>query len=398
MKYDANDASSEGAQEGFIIDRNFMVAALARFVNDHKKDEDITTLYDTKLMYVDYENKRVLIRSSETNEEEYLPYDLLVGCDGIRSVVREAMVKRHSTFELDVRDIFQNFKAVHVKLPDGVNAASMHLLPNCLPDMQGIGLPETGNMINISIGIPRNKFEELADELKSDDASVVAEYLKKNFVAFDAIDFEDFGRQWAAQKWNRTGQVHCNFYHSKECGIVLMGDAAHATSPSIGMGMNTALRDAHFFYNLVKEHDDNLANVLPEFSKLRVKEGNSLSDLAYNLYCFDTKAQLMETLHLVIRGKLNKLFPSLVTPHPTVLIGMSKFTLAQAYQHAHDLGVIPKHRRINNEIRQAFFERECGMIGEKNVIYPDNSRKIYGGLTFSVGILASVAYFMYSQQ
>lgn len=392
IKNKASTPSSGGAVEGFIIDRNFMVAALARFVNDHKKDEDVTTLYDTKIMYVDYENKRALIRNNNTQEEEYVPYDLLVGCDGIRSVVREALVKRHPTFELEVKDIFQSFKSVHVALPKGVSAASMHLLPGCLEHMMGIGLPETGNMINISIGVPRSDFDKLPSALKSDNPEEVAEYFRKNFVPFELVDYDDLARQWVGQRWNRTGQVHCNFYHSNECGIVIMGDAAHATSPSIGMGMNTALRDAQFFYSLLQEQKDNLADVLPKFSELRVKDGNALSDLAMHLYCLDTKAQLKETIHLVVRSKLNMMFPSLVTPHPQAIIGMTKYTLAQVYQHAHSLGIIQKHRRINDEVRQAFFERETGMIDEKNPMfqkYRTNYLKVLAiGAVVVAGVIA----------
>lgn len=274
-----------------------------------------------------------------------------------------------------------------------MHAASLHLFPGCLPNANanGIGLPETGNMINISIGVPRHKFEELPDALKSDDAHAVAEYFRNNFVAFELEDYEDFGRQWAEQRWNLTGQVHCNFYHSNECGIVLMGDAAHATSPSLGMGMNTALRDAQFFYNLIREHKDNLADVLPEYSRLRVKEGNSLTHLSMNAYCFDAKAQFIETLHMLIRTKLNVFFPSIISPHPQSIIGSSKFTLAQVYQHAHSLGVIPKLRRINDETRQSFFERECGMIDEKNPLFNDNRRMIIG-LSICVGIVVSAVF------
>jgi len=224
-------------------------------------------------------------------------------------------------------------------------------------------------MINISIGVPRNKFDELPSALKSDNPDEVAEFFRKNFLAFELVDYDDLARQWVGQRWNRTGQVHCNFYHSTECGIVIMGDAAHATSPSIGMGMNTALRDAQFLYRLIGEHNDNLADVLPKFSEQRVKDGNSLSDLAMHLYCLDTKAQLKETLHMVIRSKLNTLFPSFVTPHPQAIIGLSKYSLAEVYQHAHSLGIMKKHRRINDEVRQSFFERETGMIDEDKPMF-----------------------------
>jgi kynurenine 3-monooxygenase len=79
--------------ENFIVDRNFIVAALARFVADAKKGDGregdmCTTLYEHKVLYVDYEQKRVLIRKTdEKNHEFYLPYDLLVGADGMFRVL-----------------------------------------------------------------------------------------------------------------------------------------------------------------------------------------------------------------------------------------------------------------------------------------------------------------------
>ncbi|KAG7337482.1 kynurenine 3-monooxygenase [Nitzschia inconspicua] len=356
--------------ENFIIDRNFIVAAIARFVDDAKKQPHnnnlCQTLYQHKLMYVDYDQRRVLVRSViDANNEFYLPYDLLVGCDGVRSVVREAMVKRHSTFEMDVGDIFQAFKAVHVERPDTVKEASLHLLPACFPDMLGIALPETGNMLNISMGVPRHLFDQLAPDLKSDDPKVVAEYTRKNFQAFQLEDYDDFAQQWVDQPWNRTGQVHCNFYHSNEINVVLMGDAAHATSPSIGMGMNTALRDAAVFYNLLQQHKDDFSIVLPSFSQLRVKEGNSLTDLAMNLYCMDTKQQMVETIHMVVRTTLHKMIPNIIAEHPQNMIGRVKFNLSDVYQQATTLGIMQKHRRINDTIRHEYFEESTGMITKR---------------------------------
>merc|ERR1712113_777532 len=100
-----------------------------------------------------------------------------------------------------------------------------------------------------------------------------------------------------------------------------MGDAAHATSPSIGMGMNTALRDAQVFVEILEDCKDDLTRALPAFSEARVKEGNALSDLALHLYCRDNTQQMMETLHLVIRGYLHSKFPSFVDEHAQAMIG-----------------------------------------------------------------------------
>ena len=46
---------------------------------------------------------------------------------------------------------------------------------------------------------------------------------------------------WVGQPWSQTGQVHCSFYHSLKLQLLILGDAAHATSPSIGPPRSIAL-------------------------------------------------------------------------------------------------------------------------------------------------------------
>ena len=362
-KMSAGAAAPDVDSENFIVDRNFIVAAIARYVKDvHAKDEYYHAMYNSRCQYVDYENKRVLVRDAETQKESYVGYDLLVGCDGIRSTVREAMVKRHSNFSCHVTDIFQNFKAVHVDLPDDVSSTSMSIIPTPFPLFQGIALPETGGKVNITCGYSRNNIDNIAEELKSDDYKVVAKYVKENFAAFGLVDYDDFAKQWVGQRWNQTGMVHCNFYHSSQLNIVLMGDAAHATSPSIGMGMNTALRDAQAFYNILKKTKDNLAIALPKYSEERVKEGNSLTSLAFNLYCLDQKQQAYEIIHQIVRTILHKFFPSFVKEHPQTMIGRRGIELSDVFSQSIQLGIMQKYRAINERIIHEHFEESCGMV------------------------------------
>lgn len=361
------DESNKVDQEGHVVDRNFVVAAMAKYMDEqHGNDELLTRRYETTLQYVDSDNRRVLVRSNDDNEttkEEYLDYDLLVGADGARSVVRDAFVRDVYDFEADFGDIFNAFRAVHVEKPPGLNPSAVYLLPEVFPKMTGILLPMPGGaMSNISIGVPRNNFDKIAPELKSKDVRVVSDYIRKNFKAFELADYDDFARKWIANcRWNRTAMVHCNTYHNTKAQALLMGDAAHATSPSIGMGMNTALRDAQKFAELLQEYDDDLDKVLPEYSRRRVPEGNSLTDLAFHLFCLDDRVQLWETLHQVIRSKLHSWFPTLIAEHPQAIIGQPKHSLTEVYQLATRLNVVSKHRPINNKIRQTYFEHQVGM-------------------------------------
>ena len=371
-----NDASSEALRKyrvsrgepgdipaAFIVDRNFVVAAIARYLKDtHENDPQFTARYETKCQYVDYENKKVLVRDCKTNVEEYVSYDLLVGCDGVRSTVREALVKRHSDFQFEYTDIFNEFKQVHVKQPTTVPTKGMSIIPNIFGVCNGILLPETGGMANISIGCPRNNFEKLPYELKSDDYKIVSKYIRENFKAFEMIDYDHFAKQWVGQRWNQTGMVHCNFYHSLKAGVLIMGDAAHATSPSIGMGMNTALRDAQVFSEILEETKDDFEQALPAFSEARVKEGNSLSDLAFHLYSLDTKQQLIEVFHTMVRSFFFLRFPWLVNEHPQTMIGRRGVSLCEVYDQAVKVGIIDKHRAVNDRIRMQDFEKTTGMV------------------------------------
>lgn len=352
-------------QEGFIVDRNFIVAALARYAKDNMQNSNFyTSKYETELLYVDSSNKRILVRDINTQREEYLEYDLLIGADGVRSTVREALVKKHFDFELQINDIFNEFKAVHIQRPDALSPTGIAFLPGCLPNFNGIVLPETGDLINLSMGVTRNHFDSIDDALKSDDPKIVAKYFAENFKAFKLSDevYLDWATQWCNQRWNRTGQVHCNKYSSLDCGIVLMGDSAHATSPSIGMGMNTALRDAQKFAELLDKYDDDLERVLPQYSTDRVPEGNSLTHLALNLYCFDTKVQMKSMLKGIVRSGMHYFLPKLVDPDPQAIIGQPEVTMSNVFNMAIGQGVLGKHREINQRIRQEYFEKEIGMV------------------------------------
>ena len=375
--------------EAFIVDRNFVVAALARYVREtHRNDPSYTAMYKTQCQYVDYQNRRVLVRDVETKDEHYIDYDLLVGCDGVRSTVREALVKRHSDFSLEYTDIFQEFKQVHLKTPEGLSRSAMHVLPDIFPSCQGICLPETGDQVNIGIGVPRNLFNEMADELKSDDYRVVAEYARKNFKAFELQDYDDFGKQWVGQRWNQTGMVHCNFYHSLKAGVLIMGDAAHATSPSIGMGMNTALRDAQIFSEILEETQDDFEKALPAFSEARVKEGNALSDLAMHLYCMDKRSQLIETIHMVVRSLLYSKFPRLFAEHPQTMVGRRGIALSDVYEQAVKQGIMRKHRAINDRIRMEYLEQKTGMVRASQTTGTSAVSK----LSFVAGLVAVGAF------
>lgn len=62
--------------------------------------------------------------------------------------------------------------------------------------------------------------------------------------------------------------------------MVVLGDAAHATAPFMGQGVNLALEDAAALCELTARHGDELAPALRSFSTTRVAEGIACCDLS----------------------------------------------------------------------------------------------------------------------
>ena len=384
----ASDGGFEGI-DGFCVDRNYVCGALARYINENfgsSKNpvggtQDFITYYNTKALFVDGEKKRVMVRPNciesplqrsadnhDANGSEMtgLEYDILLGCDGIRSVTRNAFLTNHRDFEFDLQGDFGTGKSIHVTRPKCINEGHFMILFNCLPNVIAFVLPERGDQLNFGMGWSLNH-PPPTHELFSDDPKIVAEYLKDNFKSAPFKDapsefYDEFGEQWVKQRMADGQFVHCNFYHSMKLQALLMGDAAHATVPNIGQGMNTALADASALNKLLDEYNDNWEEVLPAFSKLRVKEGNALSELSYHTFSLDPGMQMNIMIRQNIHKMFNKILPEWLLekePMSQVAAGMK---LSVAYDKMVQYGYMAKSRKINDDIKRGHFERESGMV------------------------------------
>ncbi|WP_298908647.1 FAD-dependent monooxygenase [uncultured Nostoc sp.] len=71
----------------------------------------------------------------------------------------------------------------------------------------------------------------------------------------------------------------CRYYHDLQGQVVLIGDAAHSMFSFLGQGCTAAIKDAVVLDSLLRQHDDQLSLVLPQFSAQQVEEGHAASDL-----------------------------------------------------------------------------------------------------------------------
>jgi kynurenine 3-monooxygenase len=359
----------------FVVDRHEIVKACAKFLHErHGENPNFVAHWNTKVLYVDSHRKRVLVRrtTQPTNdklhslilledkgeEEWYIDYDYLIGCDGVRSIVRATMQTEMRNLSYDMSDTFSCFKSLFIEKPAGIPPHSLLILVESLPNITMIAAPHSSGILNLLVGHFKNN--TIASDLLSRDIDTVEKYVKAHFKAFPIADYSDFAKQWVNQEWSTTSQLHCSSYHSEKLAAIIMGDAAHATSPTLSLGMNTGLEDARALDELLDELQDDWAKVLPAFSTQRVKEGQALTDLSFHLFALRPSLQLRMFAWDGIRDTLWRWFPKRVKPS-AVTQCMLGVPLSEVYRFATKTKRLSRTRPDNHSIQRKHFEKTIAL-------------------------------------
>ena len=61
---------------------------------------------------------------------------------------------------------------------------------------------------------------------------------------------------------------------------ILIGDAAHATVPFYGQGMNAGFEDCRILDELLDKHNNNFETCFKEYSQVRKPNGDGVQDLS----------------------------------------------------------------------------------------------------------------------
>jgi kynurenine 3-monooxygenase len=75
--------------------------------------------------------------------------------------------------------------------------------------------------------------------------------------------------------------IRCDKYHYGD-SVLILGDAAHAVSPSLGLGCNSALEDVQIIDSLLDEYQDNWETVISEFTRRRKADAHALLEICEN--------------------------------------------------------------------------------------------------------------------
>jgi 2-polyprenyl-6-methoxyphenol hydroxylase-like FAD-dependent oxidoreductase len=227
----------------------------------------------------------VVVRDAAGNEERG---DLLIGADGLSSVVRGAIA--------DVRPRYAGYTAWR-----GVSPVAVE--PGRLTESWGVG--ERFGLVDIGRGrtywfATKNAPEGESDEPEGKKAEILRRFSGWHEPIAAIVDAADDG-----------GILRNDVYYLeplprwRERRVVLVGDAAHATTPGVGQGAAQAIEDAVVLVDLLARGGD-LPNALAQYESSRRPRAEAVLKMSRRA---DKAAQLASPLGWRLRNTLVRWLP-----------------------------------------------------------------------------------------
>jgi len=160
--------------------------------------------------------------------------DLVIGCDGRNSIVRDLA-------KLEIKEIGVPIDVLwmHISKRDG----DPEQLFGFVRDRKGFGLIDRDDYFQAALAIPKGGIEDIKQRglrALQDDIVALAPFLKDRIAELD---------DWSKIKLLSV-QINRLRKWCRE-GLLCIGDAAHAMSPTAGVGINLAIQDAVAAANLL---------------------------------------------------------------------------------------------------------------------------------------------------
>ena len=236
--------------------------------------------YDQKCIDTDLENGIVYLENTVTGEKSEHQSDLVFATDGAFSAVRYNAMQKLDRFNYSQNYIEDGYR--EILLPaneDGsykLDKNALHIWPR--GRFMLIALANEDGSFTCTLFMPfkgENSFETLTSK------EAVDSFFKKTFPDFYEM-MPNIADAWEDHPLSSLAIVRCfPWTHGR---TALMGDAAHATVPFYGQGMNCGFEDCTVMWELMQKYGDDWNKIFEEYQILRKPDGDGVQDLSLHNY------------------------------------------------------------------------------------------------------------------
>jgi kynurenine 3-monooxygenase len=340
------------------LDRTSLVIVLLEKLTQQYDNSRLNIHFNCQCTQVDFTEKTAKFKniaeeiSTELEEHFTIDYDLLIGADGSRSVVREHFLYTE-LFDYQQKYVPTDYKSI--LLPRYDDKSNIDLKPGKIYSWRTddgttlLALHQVDGTLNGAILFLDNQSQ--VGSLSTTEA--VLKYFQDNFPQISHLMSQEDAEAFLSRPISKILTIRCSRYHHGD-SVLLIGDAAHAVSASIGQGCNAALEDVTVFDHLLDEYSDNFAAAIEQFTIRRKRDAHALVDLGdYAFPSFSSKGLFLEFTFREICAKiLHQLFPQRFSPSLVELIFESSVpysVIMNSYQ-----GWISKVKKSNEKILKNF--------------------------------------------
>ena len=298
-------------------------------------------MFNSECIDVDLKNGITKYKNIQINEINEITADVVFATDGMYSAVRYKAFQKLDRFNYSQQYIADGYR--ELVLPaneDGTHKLStntLHIWPR--GRFMLIALPNFDGSFTCTLFMPfeddKYSFNQLTTKVK------VTEFFKEVFPDFFEL-LPEVANSWDDHPLSSLAIIRCLPWQSGK--VCLMGDAAHATVPFYGQGMNAGFEDCSVMCELMKKYEHDWSKILHAFEKNRKPNADALQDLSVQNYLVmrNKVADPQFLLLQKIERRIHTLFPNSYFP----MYSMVSFTNIE-YQIALQKGNEQEQRILN---------------------------------------------------
>jgi kynurenine 3-monooxygenase len=273
-----------------------------------EKYGNATIHYNHECKRVDLKNGIVYLKNTITGEEFEYQAALVFAADGAFSAVRYNSMQKLDRFQYSQNYIADGYREILLPAnPDGsyrMDKDALHIWPRGRFMM--IALANEDGSFTCTLFMPHSGGEHAFDRLTSKEA--IDNFFKEVFPDFYDM-MPNIADAWEDHPLSSLAIIRSYpWTHGK---TALMGDAAHATVPFYGQGMNAGFEDCTVLWDLMQKHNHDWTAIFDEYSRERKPDGDALQDLSLDNYYVmrDYVADPAFLLRKKIEAKFSELYP-----------------------------------------------------------------------------------------